>query len=168
MTLICPRCKSIALNEWDQQCFNCGWYYSMPYQPTPQEYYDQTAYYQQHNQTNTQSSQLIPCTACHNMIYQYADACPYCGKPVDKKVKKTPFLDAICILCLLFSCICYTFPPMVPVGFAIALFWFIVYAMLYGHYKNKPGYDASKLKQSMIAIVVLFFLNIGFGIVIVT
>ena len=168
MKPICPQCKSMALNEWDQQCYKCGWYYSMPYQPTQQQYYNQATYYQHHKQTNTQNSQLMQCPVCGNMIYRYADVCPYCGKQIEKKLKRTPFLDFICILCLFFSAICYTYPPMVPVGFTIALFWFAVYLALYNKYKKKPEYDESKLKQSMIAIAVLFLINIGFGVVIIT
>ena len=157
----------MALNEWDQYCYKCGWNYYVPYQPQPQQYYEQAAYYQHHKQMNTQKSEMMPCSVCGSQIYRYADACPYCGKPIDKKVKKTPFLDLVCILCLFFSAICYTYPPMIPVGFTIALFWFAVYLGMYEKYKKNPEYDESKLKQSMIAIAVLFFLNIGFGVVVI-
>ena len=152
-----------------------GMGYQQPYvQPSQQYQYNSTPTQQcnmfqqpQYQQPQMNNPELVHCSACGNMIYRYAASCPYCGKPVERIVKSTPFLDFICIICLVASALMYMNMQLAPIGFLIALFWLIVYFLLYEKYKKKPEYDASKLKQSMIAIAVLFFVNIGFGFVIV-
>jgi len=108
---------------------------------------------------------LIQCPACFNYIGKYAESCPYCGTPRQKKVSNPMLLDAISIFALAFAVFAYMAHQ---TGFASAVMvidW-LIYAIYYCAIKDNKDIDSSKVKQSLITISILFLLTFGISFVV--
>lgn len=114
---------------------------------------------------NVTNEILIQCPACFNYIGKYAESCPYCGTPRQKKVSNPMLLDAISIFALAFAVFAYMAHQ---TGFASAVMvidW-LIYAIYYCAIKDNKDIDSSKVKQSLITISILFLLTFGISFVV--
>lgn len=161
-TIICPGCGN-ALPATVKKCLHCGTaiqmqqpIYQMPYQNQQQAPMQNNAY----------NPNLIQCPACFNMMGRYANTCPFCGTPRPIRQANPMLLDALAVLAIFIAIVGYSCGYWV-MSYGIMLILLIIYWIYYSIISGNPDIDASKVKQSLNVITILFILMFCIGFVII-
>lgn len=158
----CPKCGQL-MPITAKKCFKCGTRFNNP-APVIQTPKPQNAPMPQKTTSNGTPT-IIPCPACGGQMSSLADKCPHCGNPRKREVANPILLDAISLIGIVISIFLYTGPFFV-FSFLIMLAILITYNAYYSSIKNNPNKDASKVKQSLTIVTVLFVIMFCIGIVI--
>lgn len=103
---------------------------------------------------------IIKCNECGKEISNTADFCPNCGAKVRKKDANNKILDSVCLLSLVaatFMCLSGAW----MIGYAITLFWLVVYQIMYDRKKKDETVDCSNIKKTRNTIFIFFVLQFG-------
>ena len=158
-SITCPGCGK-PLPTTVKKCLHCGATIQ-----AQQPIYNQV-YNSNQAQADINNPNLIPCPACGNMMSKQAAACPVCGNPRQKKVANPVGLDIIAMLAIVI-CIFAYMAQAVIFSYGVMLVLMIIYWAYYSSIKDNPDIDASKVKQSLNVITILFIIMFCIGFVVI-
>lgn len=159
-TKFCPNChKKVAATS--KSCLYCKSIFYEEEKPVKFNFDGMQA-----PGTQAPNPNLIQCPACGNMMSKNADICPACGNPRQKKVANPGVLDALAIIAIVIAIFGYMGGAWM-MSYGILLVLMIIYWGYYSSIKDNPDIDASKVKQSLNVITILFILMFCIGFVII-